>query len=250
MFILLPMLFHQCCYTITDFLTHTTPTPTTHVTTTSTITVICSFADPLFTVDNSEVILSDSSLIGHLSHTLVGNNADVTFTNVDILDLEVSGHVELTKSNFTATTDVEFNNFEGKVFDEKSDSNVEGLNVIVIDIINDNDPMMITDYSTILWNQAEIINSCVRPAFVMGYLGHLSWEVILSDSSLIGHLSQTLVGINNSSLITLVNHIVDFDVSNFTTDFIIYLETVFLRYAADGHFELTKTTLTMNNVIY
>ncbi|KAL0223837.1 hypothetical protein P9112_003227 [Eukaryota sp. TZLM1-RC] len=217
-------------------------------------TVTCSFTDPLFTVDNSEVTLADSSLIGHLSQTLVGiNNADVTFTNVDVLDSQASGHVELTNSDFKAT-DVEFKNLEGKVFDVKSGSQVEGLNVKVIDTTTNNDPMMVTDSSTIDFKQTEIINSCVRPAFESidstikiddlkvshpnTYSGSLfdassdselildninivkesststtvscsftdplfavdNSAVTLADSSLIGHLSQTLVGINNADV--------------------------------------------------
>ncbi|KAL0216547.1 hypothetical protein P9112_008731 [Eukaryota sp. TZLM1-RC] len=82
----------------------TTTTFTTPIT-----TVICSFTIPLFTVDNSKVILSDSSLIGHLSQTLVGiNNAYYTFTNVAV------------------------------IFDVKRDSKVESLNVKVT---IDNDPL-------------------------------------------------------------------------------------------------------------
>ncbi|KAL0223839.1 hypothetical protein P9112_003229 [Eukaryota sp. TZLM1-RC] len=217
-------------------------------------TVTCSFTDPLFTVDNSEVTLADSSLIGHLSQTLVGiNNADVTFTNVDVLDSQASGHVELANSDFKATN-FKFKNLEGKVFDVKSGSQVEGLNVKVIDTTTNNDPMMVTDSSTIDFKQTEIINSCVRPAFESidstikiddlkvshpnTYSGSLfdvssaseltldninivkesststtvtcsftdplftvdNSAVTLADSSLIGHLSQTLVGINNADV--------------------------------------------------
>ncbi|KAL0226737.1 hypothetical protein P9112_014061 [Eukaryota sp. TZLM1-RC] len=85
--------------------------------------------DPLFAVDNSEVTLADSSLIAHLSQTLVGiNNSDVTLINVDVVHSQCSGHAELTNSNLKGT-DVEFQNIEGKVFDVKSGSDFEGLRV-------------------------------------------------------------------------------------------------------------------------
>ncbi|KAL0214421.1 hypothetical protein P9112_006605 [Eukaryota sp. TZLM1-RC] len=132
--------------------TNSTPTPT------PSTTVISSFTDPLFTDDNSEVTYADSSLTGHLSQTLVGiNNADNTFTNVDVLDSQASRHVELTNSNFTAT-DVEFNNLEGKVFDVKNDSQVEGLRVQLVNIDTLSEALLKTSSTKVTLVDFKIIN--------------------------------------------------------------------------------------------
>ncbi|KAL0211344.1 hypothetical protein P9112_009642 [Eukaryota sp. TZLM1-RC] len=253
---------------------------------TTSTTVTCSFTDPLFTVDNSEVTLADSSLIGHLSQFLVGiNNADVTFTNVDVLDSEASGHVELTNSNFTAT-DVEFNNLEGKVFDVKSDSKIDGLRLQILNIDTPSEALLKISSSKVTLIDSQILDSSVfrlidsisktEISFTnldIIDLTSYSGSFINADESTMDFTKVKTLGpvdsdgkvisgcANDEPLITLVKSNVDFDdvvvvgcqsQSIVATDSTIDLEAVLVRdsTATDGHFELTNSNLKARNVFF
>ncbi|KAL0204853.1 hypothetical protein P9112_000160 [Eukaryota sp. TZLM1-RC] len=125
----------------------------------------CANDEPLITLVKSNVDFDNVVVAGCQSQSIVATDSTIDLESVLVRDSTAhDGQIELTNTNLTMNN-ANFQGLEGKVFDVKSDSKVEGLNVKVIDTTTDNDPMMVTDSSTVDFKQIEIINSCVRPAF-------------------------------------------------------------------------------------
>ncbi|KAL0224564.1 hypothetical protein P9112_003954 [Eukaryota sp. TZLM1-RC] len=242
----------------------------------------CANDEPLITLVKSNVDFDDVVVVGCQSQSIVATDSTIDLETVLVRDSTATdGHFELTKTSLTMNN-ANFQSLEGKIFNIKDNTEVTGTNVGISDSDSTTDSIILIDDSELTLTTVDlsdtkfsnIIDSKTSTITITDFdiVHHESntGSFINADDSTLDFTNVKTLGpvdsdgkvisgcANDEPLITLVKSNVDFDdvvvvgcqsQSIVATDSTIDLETVLVRdsTATDGHFELTKTTLTMNN---
>ncbi|KAL0223840.1 hypothetical protein P9112_003230 [Eukaryota sp. TZLM1-RC] len=242
----------------------------------------CANDEPLITLVKSNVDFDDVVVVGCQSQSIVATDSTIDLETVLVRDSTATdGHFELTKTNLTMNN-ANFQGLEGKVFNIKDTTKVTGTNVDISDSNSNSDDLIVINNSELTLTTVDLSNTKFS-----NIIDTKTSTITITDFDIVHHESNTGSFINaddstldftnvktlgpvdsdgkvisgcanDEPLITLVKSNVDFDdvvvvgcqsQSIVATDSTIDLETVLVRdsTATDGHFELTKTTLTMNN---